>query len=84
MEFSNLGRIDILIKDIKKGCLISIFCANDSVISALRESHDELLQDIESERAPVYINYCNMQNALNKIVEIYSYYSLNSVFDIKA
>ena len=84
MEFSNIGRIDILIKDLKKGCHISIFCANDSVVSALQESHDELLRNIGSVRSPVYINYYNMQNAVNKIVEIYSYYSLNSVFDIKA
>jgi hypothetical protein len=84
VEFSSIGRIDILIKDLENGCHISIFCANNSVVSALQESQDELLNYFESFRSPLYINYYNMQNAVNKIVEIYSYYSLNSVFDVKA
>jgi len=84
IEFSNIGRIDILIKDLENDCHISIFCANNNVVSALQESQEELLNYIESFRSPVYINYYNMQNAVNKIVEIYSYYSLNSVFDVKA
>jgi hypothetical protein len=84
IEFSIIGRIDILVKDLRNGRHISIFCARDDILSALRDSRAELEKNINSIRPPIYINYYNMQKAVNKIVEIYSYYSVNSVFDVRA
>ncbi len=84
VEFSSIGRIDILIKDLKSGCHVSIFCARDDIVTALQESGAELEKDLNEIKPPVFINYYNMPKALNKIVEIYSRYSVNSVFDVRA
>jgi hypothetical protein len=84
IDFSKIGRIDILIKDLPGSCFISIFCPNDGVLEALLESRNELLDKFKSEVPPVHINFYNMRNTVNKIVEIYSYYHGNSVFDVKA
>ena len=84
IEFSYIGRIDILARDLEAGYYLSIFCEQSDVIRLLFEAQDQLLDAIKSINSNIHINFYNMHSSVNKIVEIYSRYSLNSVFDAKA
>jgi hypothetical protein len=84
IEFSNIGRVDILAKDMGSACHISIFCEKNDVVSYLNESRDLLLDSLRTINTNIHINYYNMHNCINKIVEIYSRNPLHSVFDAKA
>ena len=83
IDFTALGRLDLLAKKTGNSYTISIFCSEAASLAVLLESLDDLKQKIASIRPIIYINLYNMPNILNKMVEINSYYSLNSVFDIK-
>lgn len=83
IEFTALGRIDLLAKKTDKSYSLSIFCAEAATQDALNETLNDLKKKIASVHPNIYINLYYMPNILNKMVEINSYYSTNSVFDIK-
>lgn len=84
MDLSNLGRTDVLAKKETKGYSISVFSETEEALTALRESSGELIKKLSDIPGGIYINFHITRKAINKIVEIYSHYSLNSVFDAKA
>ena len=84
MDLSNIGRTDILARKEGTGYSISVFSESEEASSALKESSGELMKKIADMRNGIHINFYITRQALNKIVEIYSHYSLNSVFDAKA
>lgn len=83
VDFSHIGRIDILAKTTQKSYFLSIFCSSNDTLDMLQKEKDTLIDYLSKKHTNIYINLYNMQNFINKIVEINSYYSLNSVFDIK-
>ncbi len=84
MDLSNIGRTDVLAKKETGGYSISVFSETEEASAALRESSGALLKNCADIQGGIYINFHITRQALNKIVEIYSHYSLNSVFDAKA
>ncbi|OHD62710.1 MAG: hypothetical protein A2176_12810 [Spirochaetes bacterium RBG_13_51_14] len=84
VEFSNIGRIDVLAREMPDGFNISIYSDSSEVVTTLRESGGQLLKNCSSLHPDIHINFYNTKQAINKIVEINSHYSLNSVLDIKA
>ena len=84
VDFSTIGRIEILAKETDSGYALSIFCDRNDVLSALKNGHKQMMQDLKYLHQNIYINFFNTRQAINKIVEINSYYSLNSVLDIRA
>jgi hypothetical protein len=84
IEFSVIGRVDILLKDVGPACHISIFCEKNDVVLSFKESCGPLLDSLGMINANIHIDFYNMYNSLNKIVEIYSLHPLHSVFDMKA
>lgn len=83
MELSNIGRTDILAKKEPQGYSLSVFSESEEASAALKGSSGELRKILADVPGGIYINFHVTRQALNKIVEIYSHYSLNSVFDIK-
>jgi hypothetical protein len=84
VDFSTIGLIEILAKETDNGYALSIFCERNDVLSALKNEYKQLQQDLTYIHQNIYINFFNTRQAINKIVEINSYYSLNSVLDIRA
>lgn len=82
VDFSSIGRIEVLARDAKEGYLISVFSGYGEVLEALKQSSDRLVKNLKRVNKDININFYNTRAAINKIVEIYSYYSLNSEFDI--
>ncbi|MBN2159109.1 MAG: hypothetical protein JW807_06920 [Spirochaetes bacterium] len=83
VDFSALGRIDILARETERNYAISIFCDSGEIIAALNQSREQLERGLRAAHSAVQINFYNTRQAINKMVEIYSYSSLNSVFDIR-
>jgi len=83
IDLSNIGRTDVLAKKESKGYSISVFSETEEASAALRESSRELIKKLADIPGGIYINFHITRKAINKIVEIYSHYSLNSVFDAK-
>jgi len=83
VDFSGLGRVEVLARTMVDEYLVSVFCATREALEALKGSADELSKKIRSVGSGIQVNFHNTDQAINKIVEIYSYYSLNSVFDIR-
>ena len=83
IDFSAIGRIEVLARRTREGYYLSIFCGNDETLDLLRQKSGDLAENIKDSGADVHINFYNTAKALNKIVEIYSYFSLNSVFDMR-
>jgi len=83
IDFSNIGKIEILARSREKIDTISIFCGNNDIGDLLESNKAQLFRELMNKNNNTHINFHNTRNMLNKIVEIYSYSSLNSVFDIK-
>jgi hypothetical protein len=83
-DFSSIGKIEIAARETGKDFTISIFCASDEALDAVKKDAGELMRRLEHIHQKMYINFFNTQQAINKVVEINSYYSLNSEFDIRA
>ncbi len=79
VDFSTIGRIEVLAQKNREEYHVSVFCGTGEVLDVLKQSADELKKNLPD----IHINFYITAQALNKIVEIYSYYSLNSVFDIR-
>jgi hypothetical protein len=84
VDFSAIGRIEILAKETDSGYALSIFCDRNDVLGALKNEYKQLQQDLTYIHQNIDINFFNTRQAINKIVEINSYYSLHSVLDIRA
>jgi hypothetical protein len=84
VDFSNIGRTDLLAKKETTGYSVSVFSETEEASAALRESSGQLMKILADSPGGIYINFHITRQAINKIVEIYSHYSLNSVFDAKA
>ncbi len=83
-DFSAIGRIEILAKKTTGGNFLSVFCDGNDALEALKRDYEELQRELSSIERNIHINFFNTKQAINKIVEIYSYYSLHSVLDIRA
>jgi hypothetical protein len=84
VDFSALGRIEILAKKTGGGNSLSIFCDKNEALDALKNEYGQLQRDLALIDRNIHINFFNTRQVINKIVEIYSYYSLHSVLDIRA
>jgi len=84
VDFSALGRIEILAKKTEGGNFISILCDRNDALDALKNDFGQLQRELVSIDRNIHINFFNTRQVINKIVEIYSYYSLHSVLDIRA
>ena len=84
VDFSALGRIDILAKKTEGGNSLSIFCDRNDALDALKNDYGQLQRELALIDRNIHINFFNTRQAINKIVEINSYYSLHSVLDIRA
>ncbi len=84
VDFSAIGRLEIVARETDKELLVSVFCDRDEALDILKSGSGELIRTLENLKPHAVINFFNTQQAINKIVEIYSYYSLNSEFDIRA
>jgi hypothetical protein len=84
VDFSALGRVEILAKETDGGYSLSIFCDRNDVLGALKNDYEQLQHDLALIHRNIHINFFNSRQAINKIVEINSYYSLHSVLDIRA
>jgi hypothetical protein len=83
VNFSTIGGIEVLARTSSDGYQVSIFCKNGDALDALKGSAEELNKKLRRIDQGIHINFYNTTQAINKIVEIYSYYSLNSVFDMR-
>ncbi len=83
VDFSAIGRVEVLARSIGDEYTVSVFCATVEALEALKGSTEELAKKMKAIGSGIQVNFHNTDQALNKIVEIYSYYSLNSVFDIR-
>ncbi len=83
IDFSTIGRIEVLARKTREGYFISIFCGTGEAMDVLKQYAGELKKNLKNIHPDIHINFYNTTQAINKIVEIYSYYSLNSVFDIR-
>ncbi|MCP4130300.1 MAG: flagellar hook-length control protein FliK [bacterium] len=93
-QLSEIGQIDILANSRREGLFLSIFSPRQDVLDSLEGSADLLYSRLEriglfqgelsGENRTVYLNFYNRRAALDKLIEINSYYSINSEFDIKA
>jgi len=83
IDFSGIGRIEILARESSDGYLVSVFSETSEALEALRKSAEQLQKNLNGIHPGIHINFYNTRLAINKIVEIYSYYSLNSEFDIR-
>ncbi|TFH39863.1 MAG: hypothetical protein E4G96_08560 [Chrysiogenales bacterium] len=83
VDFSKIGLIEILAREAGKDYSISIFSENQGVIDALKKSGKNLAENCAKIHSGIYINFYNTRYSLNKMVEINSYYSKNSVVDIR-
>ncbi len=83
VNFSKIGLIEVVARENREGRHISIFCGSGETLDALQGSAGELTKNLKNINPDIYLNFYNTSLALNKIVEIYSYFSLNSVFDIR-
>jgi hypothetical protein len=83
IDFSAMGRIEVLARKARDGYYLSLFCGKHETLEALRQHEGELKKNIKNIDPDIHINFYNTAKAINKIVEIYSYFSLNSVFDIR-
>jgi len=84
LDLSGIGRIEILAREMEREFPVSVFCENEEALALLKNGSGVLMSRIEHIHPNIYINFVNTQQAINKIVEIYSYYSLNSEFDTRA
>jgi hypothetical protein len=84
VDFSALGRIEILAKKTGGGNFLSIFCERNDVLDAMKNDFGQLQRELASIDRNIQINFFNTRQVINKIVEIYSYCSLHSVLDIRA
>lgn len=83
LEFSALGRIEILAREAGEGIAISVFCDSSDALSALEESKNELRRSLKKSAPAATVSFHNTVAALQKIVEIYSRHCMNSVLDVK-
>jgi len=83
LEFSALGRIEILVREAREGIAISVFCDSSDTLSALEESGNELRRTLTKALPAATISFHITASALQKIVEIYSHHCMNSVLDVK-
>ena len=83
LEFSALGRIEILAREAGDGTAISVFCDSSEALSALEESGNELRRTLSKAVPAATVSFHNTAAALQKIVEIYSRHCMNSVLDVK-
>jgi hypothetical protein len=83
VDFSAIGLIEVLARKNREGYQVSVFCRTAEALDVLKQSAEELEKNLASIHQDIHINFYNTAQALNKIVEIYSYYSLNSVFDTR-
>ncbi|HOT46071.1 MAG TPA: hypothetical protein PLM53_15570 [Spirochaetota bacterium] len=83
VDFSAIGRIEVLARRTREGYLLSLFCGRDETLDLLRQNAEALENNMKNIDPDIHINFSNTAKAINKIVEIYSYFPLNSVFDIR-
>jgi len=83
LTLSNLGPIDILSKNTGKGTEITVYTDGPKVSSYLQESMDEFYSGLAGAGISAIVHVADRQNVIDKILEINSYYSLNSAFDTK-
>lgn len=85
LNLSNLGDIDIIIKQQKTLYLISFFCTNNDSITKLKSGIGELESSISLyDNKKVHISFYNSTKALEKIIELISVIDLNYLIDVKA
>ena len=84
LNLSNLGDIDIIIKQQKTLYLISFFCTNNDSITKLISGIGELESSISLyDNKKVHISIYNSTKALEKIIELISVIDLNYLIDVK-
>ncbi|MBP7734561.1 MAG: hypothetical protein KA369_01180 [Spirochaetes bacterium] len=83
VDFSGLGRVEVLARTIGDEYPVTVFCETREALEALKGSAEMLAKNMKNIGSGIHVNFYNTDQAINKIVEIYSYYSLNSVFDIR-
>lgn len=83
VDFTNLGKIDILLKKIGNIINISIFAENNEISNALKEGNFLLFEKLYEINKNIKLQIHNKCGILDKLKEINLYYSLNSEIDIK-
>lgn len=84
LELSYLGDIEILMKNYKDTFNLTIFCADNNSIKALKSDVDSLQSVLECRlNKDVNIQLYNITSVIGKIIEINTSLSLNSLLDIK-
>lgn len=85
LNLSNLGDIDIIIKQQKTSYLISFFSTNNDSITKLKSGISELESSISLyDNKKVHITFYNSTKAVEKIIEIISIMDFNYLIDVKA
>jgi len=83
LDLSGLGVIELLIRLTGKDIYVSIFSGNDTVVDELNAKKDELSDALGRYYSGAVVTVFKMKQVMDKIVEINSYYSINSAVDIK-
>lgn len=83
VEFSNIGVVELLAGEIRGSRFLSVFAGSSGALEALEKSKKNLMGRIKKIDPSIHINFYTTRQALNKIVEINSHYSVHSVFDIR-
>jgi hypothetical protein len=78
-DFSVLGKVEILARKTSGLLQITVFTDSDDTALKLRDTEHELMQAIPD----TSIKFFSRQSIFDKLVEINSYYAVNSKFDIK-
>ncbi len=83
VDFTNLGKIEILLKKIENIIHLSIFTENNDISNALKDDNILLFQKLNEINKNINLHIHNKCGIVEKLKEINLYYSLNSEIDIK-
>ena len=83
VEFSRIGPVEVLAGEAGASRFISVFARDRDVLDALEKSSGDLERSLKRIDPSIHINFYTTVQAINKMVEINSHYSIHSVFDIR-
>ncbi len=83
VELSGLGMLDIFARKEDNSIIIKVCADNELSLKKLEISAPDLTDRLSSTGLKATVSFHNRNFIIDKMVEINSYYSLNSVFDIK-
>ncbi len=85
LELTDIGKLEVLIKNDNLQCVITFFCENDKSANYLKNGSDLLISRLKDVlHKNIQIFYYNSKEAAEKIIEIYSFLRLSKKIDVRA